>query len=77
MADAANARDGASAAWGQRLRYRLGVWLLKPHWLPLLEQKNEAMRTCGAGEDEARRRERLTYIAIGIKETIGVGGWRG
>lgn len=21
-----------------RLRLRLGVWLLKPHWLPLLER---------------------------------------
>lgn len=56
----------------RRLRFRLAVWLLKPHWLPLLESYNRAADTETHPKGNA---ERCAYIAIGIKYAIGVTRW--
>ena len=54
-----------------KLRLRLGRWLLKPHWLPLLEHYNE-MADATKNPGGSTNAERCTYIAIGIKRTIDV-----
>lgn len=56
----------------QRLRLRLGVWLLKPHWLPTLEHYSR-MQLAENNIRGPKERERCTYIAIGIRRAIGVG----
>lgn len=53
-------------------RLRLGVWLLKPHWLPTLEHYNR-MQLAEHNPTSREQRERCTYIVIGIKRAIGVG----
>lgn len=58
----------------RRLRYRLGVWLLKPHWLPLLEHYNR-MQLPKHNPHGPTEREHCTYIAIGIKRVIGEKHW--
>ena len=54
------------------LRFRLGVWLLKPHWLPLLENYNR-MQLPAHNPHGPTERDHCTYIVIGIKKAIGVG----
>jgi len=53
------------------LRLRLGVWLLKPHWLPLLEHYSR-MQLTDFNPHGAKEREHCTYITIGIKRAIDV-----
>ena len=63
------------AAFVRRLRYRLGVWLLKPHWLPLLEHYN-LMQLPEHNPHGRTEQERCTYIVIGMKYALGkTGGW--
>ena len=54
-----------------RLRLRLGRWLLKPHWLPLLEHYN-LMQLPAHNPHGPTEQDRCTYIVIGIKHTINV-----
>lgn len=58
----------------RRLRYRIGVWLLKPHWLPLLQHYNR-MQLPVNNPRTATEREHCTYISIGIKYAIGSTRW--
>lgn len=53
------------------LRLRLGRWLLKPHWLPLLEHYNR-MQLPAFNPHGRIEQERCTYIVIGIKRAIDV-----
>ena len=55
-----------------RWRLRVGVWLLKPHWRPLLEHYNR-MQLAEHNPHGRTEREHCTYIVIGIKHAIGVG----
>ncbi len=51
----------------RRLRFRLGKWLLKPVWLPLLEHYG---RLAEDGTLADRQREHCAYISIGIKYVV-------
>ena len=57
-----------------RLRFRFAVWLLKPHWLPLLQHYNRMQLPVNNPRGNAER-ERCTYIVIGLKYAIGATRW--
>ncbi len=56
------------------LRLRLGVWLLKPHWVPLLEHYSAQAQSTYDLPEGAVGREHCAYIAIGIKRAVGFNG---
>lgn len=51
------------------LRFRLGRWLLRPHWLPMLEHYSR-MQLPEHNPAGPREREHCTYIVIGIKRAV-------
>ncbi len=72
--DTAASLAASSSGWLTRLRLRIGVRLLRPHWLPLLEHYNR-MQLAEHNPRGRSEREHCTYIVIGIKHAIGASGW--
>lgn len=61
----------SAASFPRRLRYRIGCWLIRPHVTELLEHYNIA-----ATQPDRVKAERCSYIGIGLRYAIGVGGWK-